>query len=550
MDCYLSLSIASSLLSHFGISRCISLSCTAFQYSSSADNNMELYQTLLNSGYKILHFLPGQKHEIEKVMSTDIALWAMDNPYSCIILISGSSDLSYVASKLKQRGYRICLVGVPSPAMLEACDSYISWTDFLCAFNLSMAPEKLLPESPNPSFISSHPPHPSTIDAQLPSKTIAKEARKSQAKYPPKLEDAALREFKIWLKLTVRNSKGGYNISAIPRDYQRAVGKMLDPRCFGCSNVKELVVNCRDEIFLKESKPNCYIAFPLRKNKNLRSKPPTSHTPNAQVPSNPHPNSQQRIKPNPKSSTLNPQKDNSNHNAGSQYHANPNSEVPTEEENPEKASVLDFRLCMNSMLQIGYFSQGMLLSELPQRFKERAGLSLDVKHLGYPNLGDLVESADGLCLRKDGKGPVWIFPEEEEEEKEVLFDNGTESSSVSEINDFCVKQKNGEEMGNVLCKEENETKKTEKGKSEEVCLQQLHAGSLSSLNSVSLKKEKVEEEKMQFGIGLKISDGQATLSEMQQPPASASQNLTKEGPVEEKKTGWVRNLFQSLAKAV
>lgn len=107
---------------------------SAYAFFSTAET--ELYQTLINSGIRLLQLPPGQRYEMEKMMIADILFWAMDTPPPAnLIFIVGSVDFCYIFQKLWQRSYNIFLV-CPSASqirkgMLNSANDCLEWLPFL-----------------------------------------------------------------------------------------------------------------------------------------------------------------------------------------------------------------------------------------------------------------------------------------------------------------------------------------------------------------------------------------------------------------------------------
>lgn len=191
----------------------------------------------------------------------------------------------------------------------------------------------------------------------------------------------SLKKFKAWLGQVVNSkehAENGYNISGIRVDYKEATGKTLDEMSLGFSRIIDLVEECKDVAVLKEVIKGCHLAFPVKSNKQ--------EIPGASA----------------DGLNLNPSK-----NLKSIY-------KPKAETNPklkQKASAKDFREFLYHMLLAGDFSQGFLMSLLHQRFEDHTEKILDVEHLGYKKLSELVASyTDLVSVDNAGPGSIRIFP--------------------------------------------------------------------------------------------------------------------------------------------
>jgi hypothetical protein len=191
-----------------------------------------------------------------------------------------------------------------------------------------------------------------------------------------KEKSGSLEKFKAWLGGVVNSkeyAENGYNISRVRMDFKEATGKTLDEMSMGFSKIIDLVEECKDVAVLKEVNQGYRMAFPIKPNKQ---KSPASSS--SGVNPNPSPKIKPKSETNPKLKPI--------------------------------ASVDDFRLFLNQMLLAGDFSKGFLMSRLPQKFEEQTGKFLEVQHLGYSKLSELVASYSHLVSVNNAGTTSSIFP--------------------------------------------------------------------------------------------------------------------------------------------
>lgn len=404
-------------------------------------------------------------------MMADVLLWAMDTPPPAnIIFIVGNVDFSYVFQKLLQRSYNVYLVcrsmSEMPQGMLGVVNGCLGWLSFLrslqnehqeshnpggisvydhtisntairasstfihskemeessneSGFNYSQ--ENLSSQKPSSivdgwSSTCSLPPTPSDewdstcnfpptvsdgwertcnfpLDERARSpvqpeprfhghsiRTKKPRSPVSSASFTEMKKRASLKEFKEWLILVVNGKKHaeeGYNISPIRVDFEKATGKILDEKFLGFPKIINLVEDCKDIAMIKEIKRGCHLAFPV------------------------NPNEQKNPMPSPGGW---------NSNLNNKFKSRDRPRAETNPKPKRKASAEDFRKFMYHMLQAGEFSQGFLMARLPKRFEQDTGKFLDVEHLGYKRMSELVASySDLVSVGCVGPGPVRIFP--------------------------------------------------------------------------------------------------------------------------------------------
>jgi hypothetical protein len=229
------------------------------------------------------------------------------------------------------------------------------------------------PVQPEPRF------HGPFIRTKKPGSSVSSASSTSIEKKKP----ASLEEFKAWLTLVINGKKHaeeGYNISPIRVDFEKATGKILDEKFLGFSKIINLVEDCKDIAVIKEVKRGCHLAFPVKPNEQ-------------------------------KNFTHSPGKWNSNPNKKFQSKDKPRAGTNPKPKPKRKASAEDLRKFIYHLLQAGEFTQGFLMARLPKRFEQHTGKILDVEHLGYKRVSELVASySDLVSVRCVGPGPVRIFP--------------------------------------------------------------------------------------------------------------------------------------------
>jgi hypothetical protein len=444
---------------------------SAFEFFSQPET--ELHQTLINSGIRVHQLPPGKtSKEIEKTMVADVLLWAMDTPPPAdIIFIVGNVDFCYVFQKLRQRSYNVFLV-CPSMSqmpqgMLSAANDCLGWLPFLVS--LQDEDRQLQPYGAHGSNsvyartfsdtafpatstsihgreldglnntrssetgrqnLFSQPsysggwgntcslPFDETSSSPLPTepgfhshfiRTKKPGNPVSSTSSTEKNISASLEEFKAWLTLVVNGKKhaeNGYYIGLIHMDFRKATGKILDEKLLGFSDIRNLVEKCKDIAVLKEVKRGCHLAFtvkPKEQNKNPMSSPGGV---------NPNPNRKLKSKHMPN------------------FKAHPKLKP--------KASAENFREFICHMLVVGEFSQGFLMSGLRQRFEQHTGKFLDVKHLGYKNMSELVASHSHLVsVGCAGPGPIRIFPSDLVSDKVLNLNPNSNTIKETSIKTVC-----------------------------------------------------------------------------------------------------------------
>ncbi|GLJ50210.1 hypothetical protein SUGI_1068700 [Cryptomeria japonica] len=108
----------------------------AYKYPSEKEGDIELGQTMVNSGINLQLIHPGNSNEIEKMIMVDVLLWAMDVPQpGDIIFIVGNVDFSYLFHKLQERSFNVFLVCVSVDQMpydmLTAANDCLEWLTLL-----------------------------------------------------------------------------------------------------------------------------------------------------------------------------------------------------------------------------------------------------------------------------------------------------------------------------------------------------------------------------------------------------------------------------------
>ncbi|XP_057865798.1 uncharacterized protein LOC131073390 [Cryptomeria japonica] len=463
MDPFVVRSMANSLLESFNLRGSgIGHQFTAYKYPSANEDDIELGQTMFNSAIHLQLVQPalvGNSNEIEKMITADMLLWAIDvPPPGDIILIIGNVDFSYAIRKLRERSYNVFLVcssivQVP-PGMLSAANDCLGWLPFLHL--LEQNEEKLqFPSNVQgwgPEYYQAFSPaykrSSSTVSSKeceeyqtrssfgyisensftgqssfndgwdssqfsVPPLYDAATARVQQPQGPgfqghgnkstvnpmdhaenkrehkrptdtkPKKKVASMGEFRAWLRQTVnsKENENGYNISPIRKDFEKASGKILDFAFLGFPKVLNLLDQCKGIAEVKEVKKGCHLAFPV---KTIKENPHKLKKPN----------------PNPKPTREKPE----NSRAGMNTNEAEHKSMP-------KASERDFYFFLLQMVSTGEFAQGFLMSQLRQKFESISGKCLDVQHLGYQKLTNLVEVYSNLVsLDKTGGGHQRVYP--------------------------------------------------------------------------------------------------------------------------------------------
>ncbi|MFW9990938.1 MAG: NYN domain-containing protein [Candidatus Odinarchaeota archaeon] len=94
-----------------------------------------LRSELQRSGVHLIDVHSVRKDAADKMIISDMLLFAVDNPPpKIIILISGDQDYTYPLAKLRQRGYEVILVVPPvgaHPTLKEQADRIIEWYDIV-----------------------------------------------------------------------------------------------------------------------------------------------------------------------------------------------------------------------------------------------------------------------------------------------------------------------------------------------------------------------------------------------------------------------------------
>ncbi|GLJ50211.1 hypothetical protein SUGI_1068710 [Cryptomeria japonica] len=214
----------------------------------------------------------------------------------------------------------------------------------------------------------------------------------------PKKMLASMDEFRSWLRQVVnsKENENGYNISPIRMDFEKATGKILAFSLLGFPKMMNLLEQCKDIAEVKEVRKGCHLAFPVKNNKQnlLKTKKPNP---------NPQP---MKVKPENSLCGVNPYPD-----LQPQLNPNSNPKLEAGKQSMPKASGGDFYAFLLHMVSMGEFSQGFLMSKLPKTFESFSGKCLDIQHLGYKKLTNLVEVySDLVSVDKTGAGPPRLYP--------------------------------------------------------------------------------------------------------------------------------------------